>query len=237
MKILIHSKEGDSAGLAWQFQKDGADVSFFIKEKWARRQMDGIVPKVETLEEGLKTKPDFILFDLNGDGETADKVKSAALSMAEKLGGLQKRPGEAVEFLRKTFAGEGPNAEEDMMNLLAFDKMVTEGGGKSVIQPLFKALTAQYFSPALAGNQVSRQIAGASPFLISAFFRILGMPFQASLPIGAAIVTAARSPRGQGAIIRGAQEGFGPKLAQAAKSSASAVLNLIRQRFQGDQDE
>jgi phosphoribosylamine---glycine ligase len=75
MKILIHSKEGDSGGLAYLMQREGAKVSLYIKEKWARRQMDGIVPKVETLEEGLKTKPDFILFDLNGDGETADKLR------------------------------------------------------------------------------------------------------------------------------------------------------------------
>jgi phosphoribosylamine-glycine ligase len=75
MKILLHSKEGDSAGLAWQFQKEGASVDFFIKEKWARRQMEGIVPHVETLEEGLKNNPDFILFDLNGDGESGDKLR------------------------------------------------------------------------------------------------------------------------------------------------------------------
>lgn len=76
MRILIHSSEGDSAGLAWQMQKEGAKVDLFIKEKSMRRQMDGIVPKVESIEEGLKNKPDLILFDLNGDGETADKLRS-----------------------------------------------------------------------------------------------------------------------------------------------------------------
>ncbi len=76
MRVLIHSKEGDSSGLAWQMQKEGAQVDLFIKEKWARRQMEGIVPHVETLEEGLRNKPDFILFDSNGDGETADKLRA-----------------------------------------------------------------------------------------------------------------------------------------------------------------
>lgn len=75
MRVLIHSAEGDSAGLAWQMQKEGATVDFFVKAKWARRQMEGIVPHVETLEEGLKNKPDFVLFDLNGDGETADSLR------------------------------------------------------------------------------------------------------------------------------------------------------------------
>src|SRR5258708_5669795 len=75
MKILIYSLEGDSGGLAWKMQKEGAAVGFFIKKKWGRPQMDSIVPHVETLEEGLKNKPDFILFDLNKDGETADKLR------------------------------------------------------------------------------------------------------------------------------------------------------------------
>ena len=75
MRVLIFSKEGDSSGLAYQMKREGATVDFFIKEKWARRQMDGIVPKVESLEEGLKNRPDFILFDLNGDGDTADKLR------------------------------------------------------------------------------------------------------------------------------------------------------------------
>lgn len=75
MRVLIHSSEGDSAGLAWQMQKEGSQVDFFVKEKWARRHMEGIIPHVETLEEGLKNKPDFILFDLNGDGGTADSLR------------------------------------------------------------------------------------------------------------------------------------------------------------------
>lgn len=75
MRILLHSAEGDSAGLAWQMQNEGAKIDLFIKEKSCRRQMEGIVPHVETLEEGLKNNPDVILFDLNGDGETGDKLR------------------------------------------------------------------------------------------------------------------------------------------------------------------
>ena len=76
MRILLHSKEADSAGLAWIFKKEGATVDFFVKEKWARRQMEGIIPHVETLEEGLANKPDFVLFDLNGDGKEADRLRA-----------------------------------------------------------------------------------------------------------------------------------------------------------------
>lgn len=79
MRILIHSKEGDSSGLAYLMHKEGAKVDFFVKNKIFRRAMDGIVPRVETLEEGLANKPDFVLFDLNGDGETADKLRKDGL--------------------------------------------------------------------------------------------------------------------------------------------------------------
>lgn len=75
MKVLIYSMEGDSCGIAYKMQKEGAQVDLFIKEKWARRQMEGIVPHVETLEEGLKNKPDYILFDLNKDGAVADDLR------------------------------------------------------------------------------------------------------------------------------------------------------------------
>lgn len=76
MKILFISKEGDSSGIWYQCQKDGVKVSSYIEDKWARRLMDGIVPKVESIEEGLKENPDFIVFDLNGMGEQADKLRS-----------------------------------------------------------------------------------------------------------------------------------------------------------------
>lgn len=75
MKILFHSKSGDSAGLWYRMQQEGAKVSAYIKEGWARRVMSGIVPHVETLEEGLAEKPDVIVFDLNGDGKRADDLR------------------------------------------------------------------------------------------------------------------------------------------------------------------
>lgn len=75
MKILIHSASGDSAGLAWMMKREGAEVEIFIKDPFSRRVMEGIVPHVDKLEDGLRKKPDVVLFDLNGDGKTADKVR------------------------------------------------------------------------------------------------------------------------------------------------------------------
>ena len=162
----------------------------------------------------------------------ADAMKAAALGMSEKLETLHKgRPGEVLEFLRNTFEGKGPNAQEDMMNLMALDKFLTDKGRSSIIEPLHAALAKQAFAPALAGNQISRAIAGASPFLISAMLRITGLPFQVSLPLSAAMVTSARSPALQGKAIRAAQE-YGPGMAKAAKPAFMTALNLIRQRRQ-----
>lgn len=75
MRILFISKEGDSSGIWMQCQKEGAKVSAYIDEKWARRIMDGIVPKCESVEEGLKENPDVIVVDLNGLGKLADKLR------------------------------------------------------------------------------------------------------------------------------------------------------------------
>ena len=75
MKILIHSSSGDSGGLAWLMKNEGADVKVFIKDPFARRVGEGLYDHVNSLEEGLKTKPDLILFDLNGDGEVGDKLR------------------------------------------------------------------------------------------------------------------------------------------------------------------
>src|SRR6202012_5171842 len=76
MRVLIYSLEGDSSGIAWQMHQEGAQVWLYIKERWARRTMDGLIPHVQTLEEGLSKNPDYILFDLNGEGSFADHLRA-----------------------------------------------------------------------------------------------------------------------------------------------------------------
>jgi len=56
-------------------QREGANVDLYVKDPFSRKVMSGIVPHVETMEEGLKKKPDFIIFDLNGDGKLADQLR------------------------------------------------------------------------------------------------------------------------------------------------------------------
>jgi phosphoribosylamine-glycine ligase len=75
LKILFLSKESDSSGLWYQCHREGAEVWAYIKEPWARKAMDEIVPKVETISEGLKYKPDVIVVDQNFMGEECEKLR------------------------------------------------------------------------------------------------------------------------------------------------------------------
>lgn len=56
-------------------KEEGADVKVFIKDSFSRKIGDGLFDHVDSIEEGLKTKPDFILFDLNGNGGVGEKLR------------------------------------------------------------------------------------------------------------------------------------------------------------------
>lgn len=75
MKILIYSKEGDSLFMVPRLQREGHSVCVFIKEKDHRRAYEGMTEKVNTLEDGLRTNPDVVFFDMVGDGKIADYLK------------------------------------------------------------------------------------------------------------------------------------------------------------------
>lgn len=85
------SKYGDGAGLAYRMKQEGQQVNLFIKERHAKRVMDGLLDKVSSVEEGLKNRPDFILMDMSGMGPLADDLRSkghkviSGSSMMDKL--------------------------------------------------------------------------------------------------------------------------------------------------------
>ena len=54
MRILCHDASADFAGIAYQIQKEGTEINLFVKDKFYRNAMDSLIPKVETMEEGLK---------------------------------------------------------------------------------------------------------------------------------------------------------------------------------------
>src|SRR5258708_12094223 len=55
--------------------REGASVELYIKDAFSRKVLDGIVRNGGSLEEGLKKKADLMNFELNGEGEKADKLR------------------------------------------------------------------------------------------------------------------------------------------------------------------
>lgn len=91
MRFLIHDQTADFAGIAYQMVREGAEVDLFIEDKFYRQAMDGLVPKVESVREGLSKKPDAVIFSLNGNGDLADKIRKdgykviGASALADRL--------------------------------------------------------------------------------------------------------------------------------------------------------
>lgn len=160
----------------------------------------------------------------------ADEHVAPIYDLVSKLQDNFKRPGESVAFLKKTLSGEGDNAEEDLMHLIALEKL----SGKPIINELTDAMAKASFAPALADNKIKRSLAGASPFLISALLRMVKIPFQASLPLAAAISTVGQSPAALGGILRAAQNAE-PTIQKTTKGLGVAGLNAIRQLMGANQ--
>jgi len=75
MKFLIVSNNGDFAGGALRLQEEGNQVSLFIQGADARDTLDGLVPQVKSLPEGLRKDPDVVLFDMVRNGPLADRIR------------------------------------------------------------------------------------------------------------------------------------------------------------------
>jgi len=75
MKYLFFSKHGDSAGVAHRVQQEGNDVWLYIPESWAKPTLEGIVPQVKSVSEGLSKKPDVVFFDMVGSGPIATRIQ------------------------------------------------------------------------------------------------------------------------------------------------------------------
>jgi phosphoribosylamine-glycine ligase len=75
MKFLFCSHGGDGDALALRVQAEGNEVAIWHFKPRARKCLlyDGLVPQPETVEQGLRWKPDVIIFDQAGEGATADR--------------------------------------------------------------------------------------------------------------------------------------------------------------------
>jgi phosphoribosylamine--glycine ligase len=92
MKILVHNKNSDSAGLALRFVKEKHKVLWYTELPFYRNALRNMgVEHVDSMTAGVKEKPDFVLFDREGNGDLADRLKKAGLNvccanaMADKM--------------------------------------------------------------------------------------------------------------------------------------------------------
>lgn len=75
MKFLLISGGGDGLGLALRLKEEGNDVAVWIREGRSKRNYDGLLRKVAKWEEFLDADT-IVLFDSNGGGRTADRLRA-----------------------------------------------------------------------------------------------------------------------------------------------------------------
>jgi phosphoribosylglycinamide synthetase-like protein len=149
MKIFFISKEADSAGLWGMCQKEGTQVTAWIKEPWARRVYDGITNKVEALEQGLKEKPDFIVIDLNGLGKLGDDLRKDGYKV---IGG-----GELAERLEMERAWAGKVAEQYGIKVPSTQRFEDLGSAISFVKKTKEPLAIKW--DANAGGESASYVA------------------------------------------------------------------------------
>jgi len=75
MKFLLMSGGGDGLGLGLRLKQEGNDVGVWIKEAPCKPNYDGLLRKVEHIDDFL-TPDTTVVFDSNGGGRTADRLRA-----------------------------------------------------------------------------------------------------------------------------------------------------------------
>jgi phosphoribosylamine--glycine ligase len=76
-KFLFISLEGLITDTAWQVQKEGHEVRYYIGNELERNIGDGFVPKTENWEKEVDWADIIVFDDVLGQGETAHKLRQA----------------------------------------------------------------------------------------------------------------------------------------------------------------
>lgn len=80
MKILVISPSGDGIGLAHQLTAEGHSVVVHFTDPWDSQQGEGMLWKSNDWEKDAKAA-DFVLFDQNGKGSIADRLRKEGLKV------------------------------------------------------------------------------------------------------------------------------------------------------------
>lgn len=75
MKFLLYSPELVGGAIGVRLKQEGNEVEAFVKEKRSKHGLDGLLPKVNSLEEGLSHNPDVVIFDYCKSGDVADDIR------------------------------------------------------------------------------------------------------------------------------------------------------------------
>jgi phosphoribosylamine-glycine ligase len=79
MKILAHTKSGDSVGLLDRFLMEGHQVKLFVDDPSLKTLGEERFDKVSSMAEGVLWKPDFVFYDMVGSGAQADGIRKQGI--------------------------------------------------------------------------------------------------------------------------------------------------------------
>lgn len=77
MKYFFYSKHNDALGLAIHMAQEGDEIIYYCEEEVAAEAAVGFVKCVKSLPEGLASHPDYVIFDMVGNGLLAEKLKKS----------------------------------------------------------------------------------------------------------------------------------------------------------------
>jgi phosphoribosylamine--glycine ligase len=80
------TKSCDGIGIAFALQRDGYDVKVHLLDKYYKNIQDGLITKVDSLEEGLKGNP-VVIFDQTGSGDLAESIIKRGIRVIGSGGG------------------------------------------------------------------------------------------------------------------------------------------------------
>jgi phosphoribosylamine-glycine ligase len=104
MKILAHTKSGDSIGLLDRFLNEGHQVRLFVDDPSLKTLGEGRFDKVSSMAEGVLWKPDFVFFDMVGSGKIADGIRRQGLPVfgaSEWLDDIELHREKGLELCQK----------------------------------------------------------------------------------------------------------------------------------------
>jgi len=126
VKILAHTKSGDSIGLLDRFKTEGHQVYLFVDDPSLKTMGEGRFDKVSTMSDGLLRNPDLVFFDMVGSGTVADGIRKKGYNVfgaSKWLDDIELHREKGLEICQK-FGIKTPKTEtfKDMKEAISYAK-------------------------------------------------------------------------------------------------------------------